>query len=150
MQENTIQNYNLPITLTYQPKILLVGSVIFGILGLGVLYLFFITEKTDYTLLGSSIFFLLLTLFSLYIYLRPTQVILDEEGIHIVRMKSQTILWNEIAAISHFGSMVTYQPSRISCQKEVVGGYVLPLDKAAFRENLKMLKELHHFYKDKS
>ncbi|CAA6803528.1 MAG: Unknown protein, partial [uncultured Sulfurovum sp.] len=91
MQEQNKPNYNLPITLTYQPKILLVGAFLFGILGLGVLYLFFITEKADYTLLGSSIFFLLLTLFSLYIYLRPTQVILDEEGIHIVRMKSQTI-----------------------------------------------------------
>ena len=100
--------------------------------------------------MGSANFFIMLALFSLYIHLKPTQVILDEEGIHIIRMTSQTILWNEIAAISNFGSMVTYQPSSISCQKEVVGGYALPLDKTAFRENLKMLKELHSFYKDKS
>ncbi|HHS92778.1 MAG TPA: hypothetical protein ENK82_05480, partial [Campylobacterales bacterium] len=114
-------NYLLPITLSYQPKILLVGSFLFGLLGLGVLYLFFITSPKDYLLLGSANFLILLALFSLYIHFKPTQVILDEEGIHIVRMKSQTIRWDEIAAISNFRTLITYQPTELSCKKEVVG-----------------------------
>jgi hypothetical protein len=141
-------NYPLPITLTYQPKILLVGSILFALIGLGVLYLFFITPEKDYILLGSANFFIILALFSLYIHLKPTQVVLDEEGIHIVRMKSQTIKWHEIAGISNFGTLITYQPTKISCKKEVVGGYALPLDRKEFRENLKMLQELHYFYKN--
>jgi len=140
-------NYTLPITLSYQPKILLVGSILFGLLGLGILYLFFLTPEKDYILLASANFFIILGLFSLYIHLKPTQVVLDEEGIHIIKLKVQSIKWHEIAGISNFGTLITYQPTQISCKKEVVGGYALPLDKKDFRKNLKMLHELHHFYK---
>jgi len=143
-------NYPLPLTLTYQPKILLIGSILFGIIGLGVLYLFFITPEKDYILLGSANFFIMLALFSLYIHLKPTRVILDEEGIHIVRMASQTIKWHEIAGISNYRTLITYQPTQISCKKEVVGGYALPLDRKDFKQNLKMLQELHFFYKNQN
>ena len=113
MPEQNKPNYNLPITLTYQPKTLIWGAFLFAAIGDLALYAFFYEEEVEYMLLGSSFLFILLALLSVYLYIKPTLVHLDEEGIHIARVKRHTILWKEIAGISNFGSMVTYQPNHI-------------------------------------
>jgi len=143
-----IQNYNLPQTFTYKPKGLIFVLIFFTALGIFILNIFFKEGMTDLKTLGMSVLMFSLSGLSLFVYLKPTKVTLTQEGIHIEPMRNpRTVLWSDIASIDMLtNKLIAYQPSKSSPQKNVWGGYVIPLDNRDMKKRLQMLQELHYFY----
>ena len=152
MKENQlkekIQNYNLPHTFSYKPKGIVFSLTLFATLGFALLYIFVKEGMVDFKTLGVSVLMFSISGLSLFLYLRPTKVTLTQEGIHIKSMRNpRKILWSDIASIDMFtNKLITYQPSKSSPQKNVWGGYVIPLDNRDMKKRLQMLQELHYFY----
>jgi uncharacterized protein YlaN (UPF0358 family) len=151
--KNKIEAHNLPRTFEYKPKGIIVGILLFAVLGFSILFLYFKEGMADSTSLWMSILMLTLSGLSLFLYLNTTKVTLTKEGINIKPLLNpRTVLWSDISSIDKFTnsllpkSLITYQPTKSSDQKNVWGGYVIPLDNRNIEENLLILKELHYYY----
>ena len=145
--DEVMSKYNLPLSIENKPIGLLLATVFFSLLGFGLLYLLIQEGKQDFMMFGVSLLLLLGAGASLFLYIKPTLVVLTQKGIEIKGIRSFEILWSEIESIDIFANkMITYMPNESSSKKKVYGGYVIPLQQKPLEETLVMLRELHYFY----